>query len=81
MLRLADENSSRGYRRIHGELAALGIGVAPSTVWEILQRHGVDPAARRDTGPNWAEFLRSQAHAILAADFVVIDLRACADWW
>ncbi|WP_326793625.1 acyl-CoA dehydrogenase family protein [Streptomyces sp. NBC_00841] len=26
-----------GYRRIHGELAALGIKVAPSTVWEILK--------------------------------------------
>ena len=35
-MRLARENSSWGYRRIHGELAALGIQVAPSTVWEIL---------------------------------------------
>ncbi len=35
-LRLARENNSWGYRRIHGELAALGIKVAPSTVWEIL---------------------------------------------
>ena len=74
VLRLANENSSWGYRRIHGELATLGIRVAPSTVWEILQRHRVDPAPRRDAGPSRAGFLRSQAHAILAADFVVIDL-------
>jgi len=26
-----------GYRRIHGELAGLGIIVAPSTVWQILK--------------------------------------------
>ena len=26
-----------GYRRIHGELAGLGIAVAPSTVWQILK--------------------------------------------
>ncbi|MGW1802793.1 hypothetical protein ACWCQN_44900 [Streptomyces sp. NPDC001984] len=32
VLRLARENSSWGYRRIHGELAALGIKVAASTV-------------------------------------------------
>ena len=36
VLRLARENESRGYRRIHGELAALGIAVAPPTVWQIL---------------------------------------------
>jgi putative transposase len=74
VLRLAAENSAWGYRRIHGKLAALGIRVAPSTVWKILKRAGIDPAPRRDTGPGWAAFLRSQAQAILAADFVVIDL-------
>ena len=48
--------------------------MAPSTVWEILTAAGIDPAPRRDTGPNWAQFLRSQAEALIAADFVVIDL-------
>ncbi|MFE7331264.1 hypothetical protein ACFU8W_41390 [Streptomyces sp. NPDC057565] len=33
-----------GYRRIHGELAAPGIEVAASTVWEILKEHGIPPA-------------------------------------
>lgn len=56
VLRLAQENESWGYRRIHGELAGLGIIVAPSTVWQILKDAGIDPAARRD-GPGWAEFL------------------------
>ena len=37
VLRLARENESWGYRRIHGELAGLGIAVAPSTVWQILK--------------------------------------------
>src|SRR5215472_11329013 len=62
-----------GYRRIHGELAGLGITVAPSTVWEILRRAGIAPAPRRD-GPGWAEFLRSQAQGILALDFFTADL-------
>ncbi len=73
MLRLARENESWGYRRIHGELAGLGITVAPSTVWEILKRAGIEPAPRRD-GPGWAEFLGSQAQGILALDFFTADL-------
>ena len=74
VLRMARENPGWGYRRIHGELAGLGIKLAPSTVWEILKRAGIDPAPRRDAGPTWAAFLRSQAEAILATDFVVVDL-------
>jgi transposase InsO family protein len=68
VLRLANENSGWGYRRIHGELLVLGIKVAASTVWEILKDAGVDPAPERTTD-SWATFLRSQAEAILAADF------------
>jgi hypothetical protein len=34
VLRLARENDSWGYRRIHGELAGLGITVAASAVWQ-----------------------------------------------
>ena len=73
VLRLARENESWGYRRIHGELAGLGITVAPSTVREILKNAGIDPAPRHD-GPGWAEFLRSQAQGILALDFFTADL-------
>jgi putative transposase len=47
--------------------------VAPSTVWQILKDAGIDPAPRRD-GPGWAEFLRSQAQAILVLDFFAADL-------
>jgi putative transposase len=73
VLRLARENTEWGYRRIHGELAGLGVAVAASTVWEILKARGVDPAPRR-TGPTWPQFLRSQAEAILACDFFSVDL-------
>jgi putative transposase len=59
------ENPAWGYRRIHGELAGLGIRVAPSTVWEVLTNAGIPPAPRR-AGPTWAQFLRGQAEAILA---------------
>jgi putative transposase len=69
VLRLARENPGWGYRRMHGELATLGIKVAASTVWEILKETGVDPAPPRST-TTWAAFLRSQAQTLLAVDFI-----------
>jgi transposase InsO family protein len=68
VLRLARENTGWGYRRIHGELLVLGVKVAASTVWQILTDAGIDPAPQR-TSDTWTAFLRSQAEAILAADF------------
>jgi transposase InsO family protein len=68
VLRLARENPSWGYRRIHGELAALGVKVAASTAWEILKEHGIPPAPERQS-TTWAAFLRGQADALLACDF------------
>ena len=72
VVRLAKENSLWGHRRIHGELAKLGIAVAPSTVWEILRAAGIDPAPRR-SGPTWRQFLHAQAAGILAVDFLHVD--------
>ncbi|MED7828366.1 hypothetical protein [Streptomyces chiangmaiensis] len=69
VLRLAAENPSWGYRRIHGELALLGIRMAPSTLWEILKTDSIEPAPQRTTA-TWADFLQSQAQAILAMDFI-----------
>lgn len=69
VLRLAAENPSWGYRRIHAELALLAIKIAPSTVWEILKTAGVDPSPHRTT-VTWSDFLRCQAEANLAMDFL-----------
>src|SRR5258705_317547 len=69
VLRLARENPSWGYRRLHGELLVLGVKVAASTVWEILKEAGIDPAPERSAS-TWADFLRSQADALLACDFL-----------
>lgn len=69
VVRLARENPTWGYRRIHGELAALGIRIAASTVWEILKTAGIEPAPGRGA-TTWAAFLRSQAEAVLACDFI-----------
>jgi putative transposase len=38
----------------------------------IRHRHGLPPAPRGE-GPTWSDFLRSQAHRVLATDFTPID--------
>ncbi len=72
ILRLARENPTWGYRRIHGELAQLGITIAASTVWAILKQAGIDPAPDRNSA-SWTTFLRSQAAGIVACDFFTVD--------
>jgi transposase len=67
VLRQARENPSWG-TGAHGELLVLGVQVAASTVWEILQEAGIAPAPQRASS-TWADFLRSQAEARLACDF------------
>jgi putative transposase len=47
-IRLAQENPLWGYRRIHGELAKLGLTIAASTIYEILRTAGIDPAPPSD---------------------------------
>jgi putative transposase len=42
-------------------------------VWEILHAAGVDPAPRR-AGPTWRQFLTAQAHAIIACEFLVVEM-------
>jgi transposase InsO family protein len=60
VLRLVRENPGWGYRRVHGELLVLGV--------KILHDAWIDPAPEASS-TTWADFLRSQAEALLACDF------------
>jgi putative transposase len=72
VLRFGRENPGWGCVRIQGELRKLGIRVGATTIRSILRRSGVGPAPRR-SGPSWGEFLRAQAHAMLACDFFTVE--------
>jgi len=61
-----------GYRRIHGELATMGVRLAPAGVWAILRCHGIESSPRR-AGPSWAELLRARATTMLSSDFITVD--------
>jgi putative transposase len=62
---MADENSSWGAPRIHGELLKLGFDVSKRTVSRYLRR--ISPASK--AGKLWAAFLRNHREVIAAMDF------------
>jgi transposase InsO family protein len=70
IIRLASDNPTWGYRRIHGELVGLGHRTASSTVWQILKTNGINPAPNRSE-ITWSQFLHSQA--AVACDFFTVD--------
>jgi putative transposase len=72
VLRLAGENRTWGYIRIAGELRKLGIDVSATLVRNILRAADVPPTPERDR-LEWRSFLRQQAAATLACDFLTLD--------
>ena len=69
-LRLAAENPTWRYRRIHGELLGLGHTIAASTIWQILNNADIEPAPTRSK-VTWVGVPRSQA--AVACDFATVD--------
>ena len=65
--RMALENPW-GARKIHAELAKLGIEVSLATVSRYLPKRPPDAARRQ----NWLKFLRNHKDAIVAMDFFVV---------
>jgi putative transposase len=74
VVRMAEENRLWGYRRIQGALGNLGHEVARSTIADILQRHGIEPAPERNRKTTWKEFLTRHWKLMVAADFFTVEV-------
>src|SRR5580700_184972 len=74
VVRMAEENRDWGYRRIQGALSNLGHELARSTIAEILERHGIEPAPERSRKTTWKEFLTRHWELMVAADFFTIEV-------
>jgi len=67
---MAEENRDWRYRRIQGALSNLGHELARSTIAQILERHGIEPAPERIRKTTWQEFLSQHWELIVATDFL-----------
>jgi putative transposase len=74
VVRMAEENRDWGYRRIQGALSNLGHEIARSTIAEILERHGIEPAPERSRKTTWKEFLTRHWELVVAADFFTVEV-------
>jgi putative transposase len=74
VVRLAEENRDWGYRRIQGALSNLGHALARSTIAQILERHGIEPAPERSRKTTWKEFLSRHWELIVATDFFTVEV-------
>ena len=73
IVRLARENPRMGYDKIQGELLKLGVAVDPTTIKNVLHRHGLLPAPQRGQS-SWRTFLRHYRDHILACDFFTVEM-------
>ena len=74
VLRMARENPTWGYTRLEGALKNLGLRICPTSVRNILKRHGIEPAPDRRRKTSWRTFLKAHWESIAAADFFTIEV-------
>lgn len=71
---MAQENRSWGYDRIVGVLKHLGYALSDQTVGNILKRHGIPPAPKREQTTTWQEFVRTHMDVLVATDFFTTEV-------
>jgi hypothetical protein len=74
VVQMAKENPSWGYDRMVGALANLGHDLSDQTVGNILRRHGIAPAPKRQRTSNWRDFIRAHMDVLVGTDFFTAEV-------
>ena len=74
VVRMALANRTWGFDRIAGELKQLGHRVSDTTIGNILDRNGIEPAPTRRTKTTWREFIDAQKDVLAATDFFTVEV-------
>ena len=74
VVRMARENLGWGYDRIVGAMANVGYTLSDQTVGNILQRHGIPVAPKRERTTTWADFIRSHLSVLAGTDFFSVEV-------
>ena len=74
VVRMACENPSWGYTRIHGALLNLDIKVGRGTIRRVFKDHLIGPAPARGRRIPWSVFLKAHWKAIAASDFFSVEV-------
>lgn len=74
-LRRTGVGDTGGFR---AHLSNLGHKLARSTIADILERHGIEPAPERSRKTTWQEFLTQHWDLIVAADFFTVEVWTAA---
>jgi transposase InsO family protein len=74
IVRMALDNPSWGYTRIHGALANLGHEVGRGTIANTLKENGIEPAPERGKHTQWSTFLKAHWDCLTATDFLSVEV-------
>ncbi len=74
VVRFAEKNPTWGYDRIQGALANVGHTISDQAIGNILKRNGIPPAPTRSRNTTWADFIKTHAESIVAADFFTAEV-------
>jgi transposase InsO family protein len=74
VVRMARENRAWGYTRIQGALQNVGHRVGRTTIANILEENGIDPAPERGKRTTWSQFLKAHWNVLTAADFFTVEV-------
>ena len=74
ILHFAKENPTWGYDRTQGALANVGYHISDTTIGNILQQHGIEPAPDRKRETTRSTFIKSHWDVLAAIDFTTIEV-------